>query len=154
MTKLKLGAIPDDKPVKLSIELPADVHRDLLELLFAQRRVAKVVGHVEDAEQLHVPLQVQKKQPEIAPLSPLPTTAATPRTAEADAVAPLVAAAGAPAVDAAARPLERMSSLARCGAGLLPSGDVCPPDDPCRAPEPAILRPSSLPPPHCFVSIS
>tara|TARA_E500000318_G_scaffold31959_1_gene31878 strand:+ start:1284 stop:1541 length:258 start_codon:yes stop_codon:yes gene_type:complete len=29
MTKLKLGAIPDDKPVKLSIELPADVHRDL-----------------------------------------------------------------------------------------------------------------------------
>lgn len=30
MTKLKLGAIPDDKPVKLSIELPADVHRDLV----------------------------------------------------------------------------------------------------------------------------
>lgn len=30
MTKLKLSAIPDDKPVKLSVELPADVHRDLL----------------------------------------------------------------------------------------------------------------------------
>jgi len=30
MTKLKLGAIPDDKPVKLSIELPADVHRHLV----------------------------------------------------------------------------------------------------------------------------
>ena len=30
MTKLKLGAIPDDKPVKLSIEPPADVHRDLV----------------------------------------------------------------------------------------------------------------------------
>jgi|TARA_Y100001951_G_C11143563_1_gene185028 hypothetical protein len=30
MTKLKLGAIPDDKPVKLSIELPADLHRDLI----------------------------------------------------------------------------------------------------------------------------
>ncbi|WP_084175136.1 DUF2274 domain-containing protein [Afifella pfennigii] len=29
MTKLKLGAIPDDKPVKLTVELPADVHRDL-----------------------------------------------------------------------------------------------------------------------------
>ncbi|MFV0515290.1 MAG: DUF2274 domain-containing protein [Jhaorihella sp.] len=29
-TKLKLSAIPDDKPVKLSIELPADVHRDLV----------------------------------------------------------------------------------------------------------------------------
>ena len=29
MTKLKLGAIPDDKPVKLTIELPAEVHLDL-----------------------------------------------------------------------------------------------------------------------------
>ncbi|MGK7755185.1 DUF2274 domain-containing protein [Roseovarius sp. C03] len=29
MTKLKLGAIPDDKPIKVSIELPADVHRDI-----------------------------------------------------------------------------------------------------------------------------
>jgi hypothetical protein len=30
MPKLKLGAIADDKPVKLTIELPAAVHRDLL----------------------------------------------------------------------------------------------------------------------------
>jgi hypothetical protein len=30
MAKLKLGAIPDDKPVKLTIELPAAVHRDLV----------------------------------------------------------------------------------------------------------------------------
>ena len=30
MTKLKLGAIADDKPVKLTVELPAAVHRDLL----------------------------------------------------------------------------------------------------------------------------
>lgn len=30
MTKLKLGAIQDDKPVKLTIELPAPVHRNLL----------------------------------------------------------------------------------------------------------------------------
>ena len=30
MTKLKLGAIADDKPVKLTIELPAAVHRDLV----------------------------------------------------------------------------------------------------------------------------
>lgn len=30
MSKLKLGAIPDDKPVKVSIELPAEVHRDLV----------------------------------------------------------------------------------------------------------------------------
>jgi len=30
MAKLKLGAIADDKPVKLAVELPANVHRDLL----------------------------------------------------------------------------------------------------------------------------
>ena len=28
--KLKLSEIPDDKPVKLTIELPAAVHRDLV----------------------------------------------------------------------------------------------------------------------------
>lgn len=30
MGKLKLGVIPNDKSVKLTIELPATVHRDLL----------------------------------------------------------------------------------------------------------------------------
>ena len=30
MSKLKLGAIADEKPVKLTVELPAAVHRDLL----------------------------------------------------------------------------------------------------------------------------
>jgi hypothetical protein len=30
MTKLKLGKIDDDKPVKLTIELPAALHRDLV----------------------------------------------------------------------------------------------------------------------------
>jgi hypothetical protein len=30
MTKLKLSAIPDDKPVKITVELPATVHRDLV----------------------------------------------------------------------------------------------------------------------------
>ncbi|EJC71103.1 uncharacterized conserved small protein [Rhizobium leguminosarum bv. viciae WSM1455] len=29
MTKLKLSAIPDDKPVKIAVELPAPVFRDL-----------------------------------------------------------------------------------------------------------------------------
>jgi len=29
MTKLKLGPITDDKPVKVSVELPASLHRDL-----------------------------------------------------------------------------------------------------------------------------
>ncbi len=30
MTKLKLGPIADDKPVRVSVELPAAVHRDLV----------------------------------------------------------------------------------------------------------------------------
>lgn len=30
MAKLKLGAIADDKPVRLTIELPATVHRELV----------------------------------------------------------------------------------------------------------------------------
>jgi hypothetical protein len=30
LAKLKLGAIADDKPVKLTVEFPALVHRDLL----------------------------------------------------------------------------------------------------------------------------
>jgi hypothetical protein len=30
MAKLKLGAIDDDKPVKLTVELPAVTHRDLI----------------------------------------------------------------------------------------------------------------------------
>lgn len=30
MTKLKLGPLADDKPVKVSIELPAAIHRDLV----------------------------------------------------------------------------------------------------------------------------
>lgn len=30
MNKLKLGALEDDKPVKIALELPATVHRDLL----------------------------------------------------------------------------------------------------------------------------
>lgn len=30
MTKLKLGPIADDKPVKVTVELPASLHRDLV----------------------------------------------------------------------------------------------------------------------------
>jgi hypothetical protein len=30
MAKLKITALPDDKPVKISAELPAALHRDLL----------------------------------------------------------------------------------------------------------------------------
>ena len=29
MTKLKLGPVADDKPVKITVDLPAQLHRDL-----------------------------------------------------------------------------------------------------------------------------
>jgi hypothetical protein len=32
MTKLKLGPLPDEMTVKLTVELPAQVHRDLVAL--------------------------------------------------------------------------------------------------------------------------
>jgi hypothetical protein len=41
MQKLKLSALPDDKPVKLTVELPAAVHRDLV-------AYAEVLGRVTD----------------------------------------------------------------------------------------------------------
>ena len=34
MSPLKLAGLPDDTPVKLSVELPADIHRNLV--LYAQ----------------------------------------------------------------------------------------------------------------------
>ena len=44
MQKLKLSAIPDDKPVKLSIELSAAVHRDLVAYaeVFAQEHGQRI----------------------------------------------------------------------------------------------------------------
>ena len=44
MAKLKLSAIPDDRPVKLTVELPGAVHRDLVAYaeVFAQEHGQKV----------------------------------------------------------------------------------------------------------------
>ncbi|TWB03504.1 DUF2274 domain-containing protein [Gluconacetobacter diazotrophicus] len=44
MTKLRLGRIEDDKPVRVTVELPAAVHRDLLEY---GRLLAHESGQVE-----------------------------------------------------------------------------------------------------------
>ena len=54
MAKLKLGAIADDKPVKLTIELPAAVHRDLV--AYAEI-LARETGHpAADPAKLIVPM--------------------------------------------------------------------------------------------------
>ncbi len=41
MTKLKLGPLPDDRPVKMTAELPGAVHRDLLTYADILAREAK-----------------------------------------------------------------------------------------------------------------
>lgn len=46
MTKLRLGPIENDKPVRLTIELPAAVHRDLIEY---GRLLARESGQAEIA---------------------------------------------------------------------------------------------------------
>jgi hypothetical protein len=38
MAKLKIGTLPDDKPVKVSTELPASIHRDLVAYADAMAR--------------------------------------------------------------------------------------------------------------------
>lgn len=53
MTKLKLGALVDDKPVKLTVELPAAVHRDLA--AYAEV-LASESGKAVDAAKLVAPM--------------------------------------------------------------------------------------------------
>lgn len=43
MTKLKLGPLHDDKPAKLTVELPASLHRDLV--IYADPREDEPQGH-------------------------------------------------------------------------------------------------------------
>ena len=43
-SKLKLSFVPDDKPVKLSVEPPPDVHRDLLDYAAVMARETGQAG--------------------------------------------------------------------------------------------------------------
>ncbi|MDQ0393770.1 DUF2274 domain-containing protein [Labrys monachus] len=54
MTKLKLGAIADDKPVKVSVELPATLHRDLTR--YAEVLSQEHGGPIQDPVRLIVPM--------------------------------------------------------------------------------------------------
>jgi len=54
MTKLKLGAIADDKPVKLTVEFPAPVHRDLL--AYAQALARETGQPIPDPLKLVAPM--------------------------------------------------------------------------------------------------
>ncbi|WP_019960576.1 DUF2274 domain-containing protein [Woodsholea maritima] len=50
MTKLKLGPLADDKPLKVTVELPASVHRDLI-------AYAEVLGR-ETGQQVKEPVKL------------------------------------------------------------------------------------------------
>ena len=54
MTKLKLGPLADDKPVKLTVELPATVHRDLV--AYAAALAAETGGDLVAPEKLVAPM--------------------------------------------------------------------------------------------------
>ncbi|MHB0790563.1 DUF2274 domain-containing protein [Bradyrhizobium sp. 5.13L] len=53
MPKLKIGAIPDEKPVKISLDLPASVHRDLV--AYAET-LSRETGHSADPAKLIAPM--------------------------------------------------------------------------------------------------
>jgi len=53
MTKLKLSAVLDDRPVKIAIELPAAIHRDLA--LYADA-LAKETGQAVEPAKLIAPM--------------------------------------------------------------------------------------------------
>ncbi|RMB01996.1 DUF2274 domain-containing protein [Eilatimonas milleporae] len=81
MTKLKLGPIPDDKPVKVALELPAGVHRDLVAYAEA---LARETGQTHEPAKLIAPmlarfmatdrgfakLRKEKKRPSSPPPAP------------------------------------------------------------------------------------
>ena len=53
MAKLKLGPLVDDKPVRLTVELPAQVHRDLL--AYAEV-LGRETGHPAEPTKLVAPM--------------------------------------------------------------------------------------------------
>jgi len=53
MEKLKLSAIPDDKPIKLTVELPAAVHQDLI--AYAEL-LGRTIGQVVEPTKLVPPM--------------------------------------------------------------------------------------------------
>jgi hypothetical protein len=57
VAKLKLGAITDDKPVKLTVELPADLHRDLL--AYAEALTRETGQSVTEPTKLIAPMLVR-----------------------------------------------------------------------------------------------
>ncbi len=54
MSKLKLGPIEDDTPVKVTVELPAALHRDLID--YGKQLAAETNAKVAEPGKLIVPM--------------------------------------------------------------------------------------------------
>lgn len=54
MTKLKLGPIEDDRPVKVTVELPASLHRDLM--AYAEVLSRQTGLHITESHKLIAPM--------------------------------------------------------------------------------------------------
>jgi hypothetical protein len=54
VAKLKLGAITEDRPVKVTVELPANVHRDLL--AYAETLARETGQSISDPGKLVAPM--------------------------------------------------------------------------------------------------
>lgn len=54
MTKLKLGPLPDDKPVKITVKLPVPLHRD--PVAYAEVPASEIGQPVADPVRLIVPM--------------------------------------------------------------------------------------------------
>lgn len=54
MAKLKIGTLPDVKPVKISLELPASVHRDLV--AYAEALASESGQSISDPGKLIAPM--------------------------------------------------------------------------------------------------
>ena len=54
MSKLKLGPLEDETPVKLTLDLPAAVHRDLV--AYAQAHAAQTGGKAAEPARLVAPM--------------------------------------------------------------------------------------------------
>lgn len=54
MSKLKLGPIEDETPVKLTVDLPAAIHRDLV--AYAQAHAAQEGGKAAEPARLVAPM--------------------------------------------------------------------------------------------------
>ena len=88
MPKLKLAAIPDNTPVKLAVELPGAVHRDLIayaevlsretgQKLEPMKLIAPMLARFMSTDRAFARLRRDKRDPGQSPRTPMSRTETT-----------------------------------------------------------------------------